>query len=258
MSSYSAPALEKGLDILELLAESPRPMSTAAIAEALERSRNEIFRMLTVLEARGFIERTTGDEGFALTSRLLELAMRNPPQRTLLDVALPVMERLSERCGQSCHLAVPSGGEMVVIARIESPADVGFAVRIGHRRSLVESTSGRVLLAFQPEERRAAWLSQAETSSDRAELDRDLAKIVRQGYRRAKSTYVAGIVDLGAPVFDGRDSGAIAALTIPCVQRRGSPDPAAAALAALLESSASISSSLAADAGRTGALERAS
>lgn len=50
---YRAPALDKGLDILELLASSAAPMSINAISEGVSRSRGEIFRMLLVLEERG-------------------------------------------------------------------------------------------------------------------------------------------------------------------------------------------------------------
>lgn len=253
---YSAPALEKGLDILELLAESGEPMPTPAIAAALDRSRSEIFRMLAVLETRGFIARPEGEEGFALTPRLLELAMKAPPTRRLLDTALPIMEALAERTGQSCHLGVASAGEMVVIARVESPDDVGFAVRIGHRRSLVASTSGRVLLAFQEPRRRAAWLAACDSEGiDPEELRRDLDRIVRQGYRRASSSYVAGIVDIGAPVFDGSSRGAIAALTIPCVQKRGESRRVEAAVSALVEAAAELSNALAEQTGRSTALQ---
>jgi len=229
--NYSAPALEKGLDVLELLAAHREPLATAEIADALERSRSEIFRMLSVLEDRGFITRTSGrtadrtvgrtvgDEGFVLTTKLLDLAMQSPPNRQLLAVALPVMERVAEASGQSCHIAVASGSEMVVIARVESPGEVGFAVRIGYRRSLVESTSGRVLLAHQPEERLEAWLMRVRDANDFDEptLMRDLKKIRRDGFCRAKSPYVNGIIDVGCPIFDGMSSGAIAALSIPCV-----------------------------------------
>lgn len=249
--AYAAPALEKGLDILELLASSAEPMATQTIASALDRSRSEIFRMLTVLEARGFIARDGSSEGFTLTSRLLELAMRNPPTRSLLDTALPAMETLAERAGQSCHLAVQSNEDMVVIARVESPDEVGFSVRVGHRRSLVESTSGRVLLAFQPESRQRTWLEAVPRSVryDDQELHRDLARIRKQGFRRAKSTYAAGIVDLGAPVFDGHSSGAVASITIPCVQKQAMRESIAEVIEDLVATARHISENLARGAG---------
>jgi len=249
---YRAPALEKGLDVLEQLAAAEAPMTTAALAQALSRSRSEIFRMLSVLEDRHFIARAGADGGFVLTPRLLELAMKNPPTRSLLDAALPVMDRLATEVGQSCHLAVRSGADMVVIARVESPDEVGFAVRIGHRRSLVESTSGRVLLAFQPEARQAEWLRQvrAETRYDDAALQRDLARIRRKGHRRARSTFVGGIVDLGAPIFVEPSAAAVASLTIPCVQKRGMPSSIAQVCEQLEAAAREVSRALALNTGK--------
>lgn len=249
--SYSAPALEKGLDVLELLAEARAPLSTQSIADALSRSRSEMFRMVSVLEDRGFIGRTGSEDGFALTTRLLELAMRNPPTRSLLAASLPPMERLAQAAGQSCHLAVVSGADMVVIARIESSEEVGFAVRIGHRRSLVESTSGRVLLANQPPDVQRAWLERVPRAlvANRAELMRDLERIQNKGYRREKSSYVNGIVDIGTPVFDGGSSGAVAALTIPCVQKREMPQTLGDVTDLLRRSAREITATLAERAG---------
>ncbi|MBW2396309.1 MAG: IclR family transcriptional regulator [Deltaproteobacteria bacterium] len=219
---YRAPALEKGLDVLELLAQSSRPRSTIEIGADLGRSRSEIFRMLSVLEDRGYIRRDGTEEGFGLTTKLFELAMQSPPTVNLLGASLPVMESLAEATSQSCHLAVASRDEMVVVARVESPDEVGFAVKIGHRRSLVDSTSGRVLLAFQPDARRDAWLRKVR-KHHRFSVDmlrRDLARIQRQGHCRTRSTYVEGVTDLACPVFDGESSGAVAALSIPYVSRR--------------------------------------
>jgi DNA-binding IclR family transcriptional regulator len=79
-------------------------------------------------------------------------------------------------------------------------------------------------------------------------LSRDLERIRRQGYRREKSSYVNGIVDIGTPVFDG-SAGAIAALTIPCVQKRENPQALADVTELLQRSAREISATLAARAG---------
>ena len=69
-ASYAAPALEKGLDILELLAEVGEPLSTRTIAEQLRRSKSEIFRMVFVLQQRGYLEREAGTDRLGLSRRL--------------------------------------------------------------------------------------------------------------------------------------------------------------------------------------------
>ena len=112
---YSAPALEKGLDIVELLAAAPTPLSTRVIAERIGRSKSEIFRMVFVLVQRGYLVRDATDE-LTLTNRLFDLGMRTPRSRQLVEVAVPAMERLGERTGQSAHLVVVNRGETVVVA----------------------------------------------------------------------------------------------------------------------------------------------
>lgn len=54
---YRAPALDKGLDILELLSEYPDGLTRAEIVKALGRSANEIYRMLERLVARQYVTR---------------------------------------------------------------------------------------------------------------------------------------------------------------------------------------------------------
>jgi DNA-binding IclR family transcriptional regulator len=59
---YTAPALEKGLDIMELLAQEAKPLSMPDIAQCLGRSKGEIFRNLRILEERGYIARANGSD----------------------------------------------------------------------------------------------------------------------------------------------------------------------------------------------------
>jgi DNA-binding IclR family transcriptional regulator len=217
---YRAPALEKGLDILELLAGEGVPMSLSEIASALDRSPGELFRMVQVLEFKGYLAPKPTGEGYVLTNKLFALGMAQAPTRTLLEAALPAMRSLTNRTGQSCHLAVPSADQMVVVARVEAPGDIGFSVRIGYRRELKAATSGLVLFAFQPEKVREEWMTRWFADAP-AGKRRDFIKradaLREQGYLRAPSDFVQGVVDLSAPVMEG--DGASAALTVPFIHR---------------------------------------
>lgn len=219
---YEAPALEKGLDILELLAGAASAMNLSRISEAVGRSRSEMYRVLQVLERRHFLERQPDDDRYQLTNRLFLLGMERPAVKGLLDIALPMMHRLSEDIQQSCHLVVPSDQFMVVIARVESPYELGLVVRIGHRRPLLEATSGLVLVAFQPEAVRAHWLQKYGTTArrpSRSNLLETLTTIREQGYAAIPSTAVPGVTDTSAPVLV--DSAAVAALAVPYMDLAG-------------------------------------
>ena len=240
-AKYRAPALEKGLDILELLAAKSSPQILASICRQLGRSTSEVFRMIQVLEQRGYIERPSGSEGFQVTSQLFSLGMNQPPVKGLMEVALPHMRELASRIGQSCHLAMHSKGQMVVVARMESNAEIGFSVRVGYRRALTETSSGLVLYGFQDAATRTRWeqylgdeeLVEIEAFRKRADAIRSI------GYTQAASNFVAGITDLSAPILRG--DLAAAALTVPFVQSPLMPLSLEETLLALVEAAREIS-----------------
>jgi len=244
-TAYNAPALEKGLDILELLSSVSHPMTLAEVSLAVGRSKSEIFRMLHVLERRGYLERPVGSDHYTLTNRLFRLGMERPPLKGLLDIAMPLMHRLADDTQQSCHLVVPSEEYMVVIARIDPPADLGLVVRIGHRRPILSATSGLVLTAFQLEAVRDRWLQDyinVLPLKEREGLTARVTGIAAKGYAAIKSTVVPGITDVSAPVM--HQGVAVAAVTIPYMQRYGVEVSQKEATQMLLGVAASIAAKL--------------
>lgn len=221
---YRAPALEKGLDVLELLAARGEPMSLVQISSALERSASELFRMVQVLEFRGYVQ--LDDEshsGYVLTDRLFAIGMTRAPARDLVEAAIPHMRGFAQKTNQSCHLAIASGSQMVVVKRVEAHGDVGFSVRVGFRRPLVGSASGLALFAFQPENVRLEWKSRfAAEVGQRAwdDFESRARKARRDGIVQLPSDLTNGITDLSAPVTHlGR---VIAALTCPHIETKKS------------------------------------
>jgi len=216
---YKAPALEKGLDILELLAASGKPLTTSQMATELGRSVSELFRMVLALEFRGYIAPPEdGGDGYTLSNKLFTLGIARAPTKTLLQVALPEMSELTRKIGQSCHIAVVSGDQVVVIGRIESPGDLGFSVRVGYRRPLTQATSGRPLFGFQSPETRALMLAklQGTEADDIASFIKQADDTVERGYVKNASDFVDGVTDLSAPILGSR--GALAAITVPYVK----------------------------------------
>jgi DNA-binding IclR family transcriptional regulator len=242
---YRAPALEKGLDILELLAGEGQPMTPSLIAARLDRSVSELFRMILVLENRGYITQSDDSQGFELTNRLFTLGMARTQVKSLMEAAMPLMRDLSETLDQSCHMAVASDDQMVVVARIENSGLLGFSVRPGYRRSIVEATSGLVLFAFQHETIRADWSRRFANHPNKARLKlfhEQADKVRRHGYAQAESDFVQGVTDLSAPIIAGGTC--VAALTVPFVQRVVLPRSMAEAIELVRGSAAQISAAL--------------
>lgn len=184
MADYAAPALEKGLDIVELLADEPGALSQSEIAEATGRSVGQIFRVLDVLERRGYILRDRQSGLYSFSMMAFDLAHRHPPLRGLVTIATSPMRELADRVRQSCNLSVLDAGRVRMIAQVESPADFGFLVRVGALFPVESTGQGEVLLGGQA--------------------------VVRE--------YVLqhGITDVVAPVTDARGR-TVAALTVPFV-----------------------------------------
>ena len=222
--NYSAPALEKGFEILELLAEVQEPMSLAQISTTLERSKSEIYRMIAVLENRGYLSKNEGGDFFRITNKLFDLGMKVPPVGTLIEAAFPVMHELSANIMQSCHIAVANQQRMVVIARVQSPATVGISVRVGHHLDLFKTGSGRVLLSYLPEKSREESLDLFEKTNDdfnREKCETLINNILGKGHARTKSPIISGLTDLSFPIFLGKSKEVIACITVPFIGEKG-------------------------------------
>jgi DNA-binding IclR family transcriptional regulator len=246
-TNYNAPALDKGLDILEMLAALNGPQGLPDLARRLERSKNELYRMVLVLERRGYIQRTL-DDRYELTDRLFQLGMQTPPMHGLIDAALPLMHELSESLEQSCYLAVCSGDEIVVVVRVESPRMLGFAARVGYRRHAVGSASGVVLYGFSSDAVRKSWLiSLRRTAPRNADFDKfsaDAALAKRRGLAVVDSAVVSAVTDIAAPIFSRAEPIAVAALVLPLLARVDDSSNVAEASSAVVRIAETISHKL--------------
>lgn len=253
---YEAPALEKGLDILELLADQPDGLTQAQIAKALDRSVSEIFRMIDCLLRRRYVALRRPGDTYGLTLKLFELSHRHPPMRRLIDQALPLMKEVARRLDQSCHLCVYHDGRVMVAAQVDNPGSIGFLVRMGAQLDLLRTSSGRVMLAFADETERRRMLDEYRSVTTGAgklkPFDAQLAALRRRGYDEADSEQAVGVRNVAFPVisFSGE---AIATLAVPYLRRvDGNRADLAETQAALREAAAKLSIALGATAMRRG------
>ena len=212
-TEYSVPALDKAFDVLELLADSVRPLSQTEIAESTGRTVSQLFRVLTTLETRGWLLRDPDSGLYSFAMAAFDLAHRQPALRGLLDASLTPMRALSELVRQSCNLSVLDAGAVRVVAQVESPADFGYRVRVG---------------AVFP----------AETTATGAVLGGGFAEL------RRDDPLQAGITDLVVRV-PGPNGQARAALTVPYVATSFSGIPVDEVLAAARVTSGLIAARLA-------------
>jgi len=227
---YAAPALEKGLDILEALADSVSGYTLNELAQKVGRKVSEIFRMAVTLQRRGFVQVDENDR-YTLTLRMFELAHRQQPLKSLVSVALPLLRELANRSRQSCHLAMYQGGRVVVIAQVESPERWSFGLKVGVVMGLTDTSSGHVLLAFRDEIDRARMLRahigvEGEPEMDPGELFAILQEVRERGYSAMPSRQTRGITNIAFPVMGAADH-VIASINVPYIERidqKSAPD----------------------------------
>jgi DNA-binding IclR family transcriptional regulator len=217
--TYATPALEKGLDVLEMLAHQPEGLTKSQMARELNRTVSEIFRMLLCLERRGYIAQVAEDR-YSLTLKLFKLVQEHPPTERLIADALPVMHRLVHDTLQSCHMGVLEGDRVVILAQVNTPANQGFFVKLGSTVDLMEAASGYVILAHLDQAHRESTLAEWTRETGKKiprDLDAHLARIRLAGYEKRASYLVKGVVNISFPVLDERGS-ALGALTVPYIQ----------------------------------------
>ena len=209
---YSAPALEKGFTILELLSEFPGGLTITEMAGKLGLSVSEIFRVIMVMERLSWLKRHPGDR-FRVTLRLLEMGFKATPVDDLVQTAAPFMRDLTHRIEQSCHLVVRNGDRGLIVYRQQTAGPTVFSVRVGAGIALDATCSGHVLLAFDAVN---DGPSAAELVVEPA-LDLTLRKVRTRGFEMMKSTRTVGVTDMSCPIVGGNGV-ALAALTVPFLQ----------------------------------------
>ena len=147
---YAAPALDKGLDILELLADSEGGLTMAEMAPCLGRSISEIFRMVVTLERRGWVTIEPGDR-YRLSSRMFELAHRYPPLKNLSEAAMPTIQKLARQTQQSCHISIMQAGRSDGMQTMEMAAkDMAMRRKIAREVAISITNNPRLFDDLNP------------------------------------------------------------------------------------------------------------
>lgn len=245
---YRVPAAEKALDILEFMAAQREDVTPTELAGKLGRSIHELYRVMQLLERRGYLLRTLADR-YRLSLKLFELAHRHPPINRLIDSALPVMRDLANRTDQSCHLAVLRDLRVLIVLQVESPLPMRYSVALGAQFPILETSSGAVLLARLPAPDRAALIERIiaadEAEATREEIEARLDAIVALGHEMRPSLAVAGCTNMSVPVRD-HFGATIAALTVPYLPQKRARRPEHEVLRAARAAAQEISRALSA------------
>ncbi len=191
-------------------------------------SKTTTYRLLTTLEAAGWLERTRSG-AFRLTIKPFQLGTILVDSLELRQEAAPVMASLAAACGDTVYLIIPAKGQATCLERI----DAGQAIRVmelqvGGSQPFHLGAGPRALLAFRQDELLPPLLRSGLTATTAASivdpdaLRADLAATRQRGYSISREDVTPGVAAIGAPIFDAGGL-AIAALSIGGVVERVRP-----------------------------------
>ncbi len=213
-------ALARGLEVIAAFRPGQPRMSLSQVAGATGLARPTARRILLTLEELGYVR--SGETGFALTPRVLELGVAYVQSMGLWDIARPHMERLVERTDESCSVAQLDGSDIIYVARVAVPKLVTLSVRIGTRFPALQTSLGKVLLAALSADELTRVLAEPSRSGvtprrqpDREERDAVLREVRARGWALTDEELALGIRSVAAPLRDGSGR-VIAALNVNC------------------------------------------
>jgi IclR family transcriptional regulator, KDG regulon repressor len=205
---YRVQVLDRSFAILDALAAATEELTPTELAGSLKLHKSTIHRLLVVLESQRFLRRTP-DGKYGLGTKLIEMGSRAMEQLDLGEHALPFLRRLVEETGETAHISVLSGTEMISIANVSGRWTLRTPSTVGRRTQIYCTAVGKAFIAFLPEERLDALLRQIQfrantrrTITSSPALRAELARIRRRGFAVDNEEVEDGLRCIGAPVRD--------------------------------------------------------
>ena len=217
-STSGVQLIEKVAALLRAL-EDGGELTPAELAAATGEPRSSVYRLLSTLEALGYVEPGDQRGTVRLGLRLFELGSAVARRFDVRQRALPAMKALQHETDQTVMLWVRRGRDAVCLERLDGRYVNLVIVDVGSTMALHTGAAPRALLAFAPPEVVDAALDgplgayTAATVTDAAAVRRTLAEVREAGYVVSDEDVVPGVASLGAPLRD-HDGEVVAAISI--------------------------------------------
>lgn len=201
--------LDRALNVLlQVGACGSRGLSLAECTAVLGYSKPTTFRILRALQARSLLTHDHDRGAYTLGPMTLRLGMDYLESLDLRREALPTMRRLAAETGETIHLSILDGVDVVYIEKVDSPQSVRMFSRIGHTMPAHSTGIGKAILAYLPEGEIEARLParlearSALTITSRDRLVEHLRGVRARGYSTDDMENEDGIRCVGAAIFD--------------------------------------------------------
>ena len=202
--------VNKAIDILEVFLQKEGQLSLTEISEATGLNVATAYRLLSTLARRGYLSQHEKKGAYSLGLKMLDFNYAIRRNLKFIDFAYLSLSRLSKEQNQSVFLTALDADEALVIEEVGVNEDLRINSPVGKRLSLHCTACGKVLLASLPEEKRKAYYATsglrpftANTITDVARLEQELAKVNTDGVAYDNEEYRLGLWIAAAPVYDG-------------------------------------------------------
>ena len=203
--------LAKGLTVLDWLVREQRECRVVDVAEALGLARSNAHRTLQTLVQCGWAVQSPMSSGYRPSMRVFELGALVEGATDLKASLRTHLDGLARASGETIHLAVLDGAEIIYIDKFDSPMPVAAYSRIGGRAPAYCVATGKALLAALQLELAAlqALLGPLRahtpnTITNSKLLHAELVRTDKRGWAENREEWRIGVCGLGAPVFNAR------------------------------------------------------
>ena len=207
-SNYAIQSVSHALDVLEQFNHSVEEIGVTDLSKRLKLHKNNVFRLLATLEARGYIEQNRATENYRLGLKCLQLGQIYVNQSGFLTEAKETLEELVKSVDESCYVSVKKGAAIVPLDFIESQNPVRVVSFIGRMLPLHCTAAGKVHLAFDGAQGAAETLPEKlprftdRTIVDREALLRQLREVAGAGYAVDQGEFMPEVASIAVPIRD--------------------------------------------------------
>ncbi len=212
INNNRASTLERAIKILEYLATSEESKRLSDIAEYFDIPNGTTYNILKTLEKYNFIDREITSKRYRLGFKMFQLGNHVQWIKKLRNISLPYMRELTKECGETSQLAILFGDDLYMLEIIETPNNTKTRADVGLTLPLHAPATGKVLFAFQPEEKREKLLNNlnfvkftSNTITNSEKMAEELNTIVEQGYALDREEVFLGTSCIAAPVFNSEE-----------------------------------------------------
>jgi len=207
-TNYTIQSVSHALDVIEQFNGERDELGVTELSKRLKLHKNNVFRLLATLEARGYIEQNKATDNYRLGIRCLQLGQNYLGQIGLLRQARPILETVARSSHEMAFVAVLRRGAVIPLDAVESDQAVRLVARVGDALPLHCTAVGKVHLAFASEDELRELLSDDlpkftdRTIGDRPALTQKLKQIATQGYAVEAGEFAVDASAVAAPVRD--------------------------------------------------------